>query len=47
MESIKLNDFLDFSYLGALEWAPKGQKAVFSVSKADLEENKYRSNLWL
>ena len=47
MESIKLNDFLDFSYLGALEWAPNGQKAVFSVSKADLEENKYRSNLWL
>ena len=47
METIKLNDFLDHSYLSALDWAPNGQHAVFAVSKADLEENKYRSNLWL
>ncbi len=47
METIKLNDFLDYSYLSALEWAPNGQHAVFAVGKADLEENKYRSNLWL
>ena len=47
MKALQLNDFLNYQYLSALEFAPKGQHAVFAVSKADLEENKYRSNLWL
>ena len=47
MKALQLNDFLNYQYLSALEFAPKGQHAVFAVSKADLEETKYRSNLWL
>ncbi len=47
MEALKLTDFLNYNYLSALEWSPNGQHAVFALSKADLEENKYRSNLWL
>ena len=47
MESLKLTDFLDYQYLSALEFAPNGEHAVFALSKSDLEENKYRSNLWL
>ncbi len=47
MEALKLTDFLNYNYLSALEWSPDGKHAVFAVSKADLEENKYRSNLWL
>jgi len=47
MNSLKLTDFLDYQYLSALELSPNGKQAVFAVSKADLEENNYRSNLWL
>ena len=47
MNTLKLTDFLDYQYLSALDFAPDGKHAVFAVSKADLEENKYRSNLWL
>ncbi len=47
MEALKLTDFLNYNYLSALEWSPDGQHAVFAISKAELEENKYHSNLWL
>lgn len=47
MKALQLNDFLNYQYLSALDFAPNGKHAVFAVSKADLEENKYRSNLWL
>lgn len=47
MTALKLTDFLDYRYLSALEFAPNGEHAVLAVSKADAEENKYRSNLWL
>ncbi len=47
MNSLKLTDFLDYQYLSALELSPNGKQAVFAVSKADLEENNYRNNLWL
>ncbi len=47
MEALKLTDFLNYNYLSSLEWSPDGTHAVFAMSKADLEENKYHSNLWL
>lgn len=47
MERLKLEDFLDYRFLSAVEFAPDGKNAAFVVSKADLEQNGYLSWLYL
>ena len=47
MDSLKLNDFLNYRFLAGLEPSPDLAHAAFTVSQADYDENGYRSNLWL
>lgn len=47
MEKLKLDDFIQYTFLSGLEFNPRGSHACFVVHKADLEENSYKSNLWL
>jgi len=47
MNSIKLNDFLQYRFLSSLKYAPDGKRAAFVVSVANQEDNNYESCLWL
>jgi dipeptidyl aminopeptidase/acylaminoacyl peptidase len=47
MEKLKLDDFTKYTFLSGLEYNPRGSHACFAVHKADMEENSYKSNLWL
>ena len=47
MQRIQLDDFLNYKFLSAVEYAPDGTHAVFVVSKADLDHNGYLSWLYL
>lgn len=47
MEHLKLEDFLHYRFLSAVEFAPGGKKAAFVVSQADLDRNGYLSWLYL
>ena len=33
MKALQLNDFLNYQYLSALDFAPNGKHAVFAVSR--------------
>lgn len=47
MENIRIDDFKDYRFLSGIEHSPDGKHACFAVHKAELEENKYLSNLWV
>ncbi len=47
MEQLQLNDFLNYQFLSALQYAPNGRKAAFVVSSCNEEENSYESRLYL
>ncbi len=47
MESIKIDDFINFNFISGLEYSEDGKHACFAVHKADLEENDYDTNLWI
>jgi acylaminoacyl-peptidase len=47
MENLKLNDFLDYRYLSGIELSPDKNYGAFVVHKADPDENKYLSNIWI
>lgn len=47
MEKLKLDDFTKYTFLSGLEYNLRGSHACFAVHKADMEENSYKSNLWL
>ena len=47
MEQLQLNDFLNYRFLSAVQYAPNGQKAAFVVSTCNEEENSYESRLYL
>ncbi|HHY09286.1 MAG TPA: S9 family peptidase, partial [Firmicutes bacterium] len=47
MENLKLADFTHYKFLSGVEYSPNGEFACFIVHSADLEENGYKSNLWL
>lgn len=47
MKKVKINDLGEFRFLGFPRFNPSGDKLVFSVARADLEENKYLSDLYL
>lgn len=47
LETIKLDDFLHYHAISDLAWAPTGGRAAFLVHTASLEDNGYRSDLWV
>lgn len=47
MKKIELDQFCQISYAGGLSSSPDGDKLCFIKSIADLEKNKYESNVWL
>ncbi|MBQ8995511.1 MAG: S9 family peptidase [Oscillospiraceae bacterium] len=47
MKPILVNDLLEYRFLSDLSFSPDGEKAVFVVKKANLENNSYGSNLYL
>ena len=47
MENLKLKDFLDYNYLSGMEISPDEKNIGFIVHKADYDENKYNSNIWI
>ena len=47
MQRIQLDDFLNYKFLSAVEYAPDGAHAAFVTSKADLDRNGYLSWLYL
>jgi len=47
VENLKLADFTHYKFLSGVEYSPNGEFACFIVHSADLEENGYKSNLWL
>ena len=47
MEGLKLDSFLEYTFLSDVRFSPDGTQAAFVVKTADREENAYRSNLWL
>lgn len=47
LENLRLADFTNYKFLSGLKHSPSGQRACFAVHQADLDENDYRSYLWL
>lgn len=47
MEKIKIDDFTRFKFLSGVKHSPKGSNACFALHSADVEGNKYLSNLWI
>lgn len=47
MESIKLEDILQYKFLSNVRYAPGGKRAAFVVANANEEENSYERRLWL
>jgi len=47
MENLRLDDLANFKFLSGIKHSPNGLRACFAVHQADLENNEYRSHLWL
>lgn len=47
MEKLKLEDFIEYKFLSGIEISPDGLHTGFVVHEADLEENKYLSNIYI
>lgn len=47
MRKLTLDDFKNYKFLSGIEHSPDGRHVGFVVHEADMEENKYRSNLYL
>ena len=47
MESVKLNDFLDYKFLSGVEYSPDGKTAAFVLSNCSEDQTKYESRIWL
>ncbi len=47
MKKIEIGQFLDFQYVSAPAFSPDGRYAAFVVQRADLEENRYRGDVYL
>jgi len=47
MNTLKLDDFLKYKFLSAIEYSPEGGKAAFVVANADADNNCYERRLWL
>lgn len=47
MESVKLNDILNYRFLSGLKYAPGGKTAAFTVSNSSEDQSKYESRIWI
>ena len=47
MDSLLLEDFTRYKFLSGIKHSPNGKYACFITHQADLEENGYKSNLWI
>ncbi len=47
MEKLKIDDFTKYKFLSNVKISPDGKNVCFVVKESDLDENKYKSNLWL
>lgn len=47
MKKISIDDFTHYHFLSGITHSPDGKHACFVVHQADLDANRYRSNLWL
>ncbi|MCP5454892.1 MAG: S9 family peptidase [Thermotogae bacterium] len=47
MKKVKIDDFTNYKFLSNPKYSPDGLKAVFIQHQADIEENSYKSYLWL
>ncbi len=47
MENLRLDDFTKYKFLSAIEHSPAGDYACFAVHEADMEDNGYKSHLWI
>ena len=47
METIRLDDFIHYTFLSGIKHSPDGRHACFVAHEANLDENGYKSNLWI
>lgn len=47
MEKIALDEFLNYQFLSGVEFAPGSDVAAFVVKGADVDENSYKSSIWI
>lgn len=47
MKPIKIDTFLDYTFASSPSFSPDGTYLAYLTSKADLVDNRYRSDLWL
>ncbi len=47
MEKLKIDDFTKYNFVSRVRLSPDGKHACFVVKRADVDENKYKSNLWI
>ena len=47
MDQLQLTDFLRYRFLAQPKFAPDGQRAAFTVTNCNEEENCYETRLWL
>lgn len=47
MRNLKLDEFTNYKFLSGVEFSPDGKNVCFAVSKCNVDDNKYDSNLWI
>ena len=47
MKRVRIEDFIDYRYLGSLKVSPDKKHALFTVIRGSLETDSYPGNLWL
>ncbi|QUH20314.1 alpha/beta hydrolase family protein [Alkaliphilus sp. B6464] len=47
MEKLKLDDFIRYKFLSNIMYSLNGENVSFTVNEADLDNNKYLSNIWI
>ncbi len=47
MKELRLDDFTQYTFLSGIKYSPSGEHACFVAHRADVDENDYKSNLWL
>lgn len=47
MEKLDIKDFIDYKYVSNIQMSPDGRMACFVVHQSDLDNNEYKSNIWI
>jgi len=47
MDNLKIEDLSEYTFLSDLEYSPNGNSICYVVHESDIEENEYKSNLWI